>query len=171
MLDSSQFYSRFIKSTQNGANTVLLTRVGSLIRSLIVIARDSENKRSDKAFPNPATLEWDSRRMRTDTQRMLQEHLAASVPELKTRDTGVFAYLLDRSTKNTVGDDTPNLWYPTVQSTRLEIEGNTEAAGTWEIITNDVAPVAVAPQERYMEKSRTGFHPETAGAGQIGGRG
>lgn len=171
MLDSSQFYSRFLKDTQNGMNTVLMTRVGSLIRNLIFIARNEEGKRSDKVFPNPCTLEWDSRRMRTDTQIMLQELLAASIPELKTRDTGVFAYLLDRSTKNTVGDDSPTLWYPTVQSTRLEVEGNTEEAGTWEIITNDVAPVAVTPQERYVEKSATGFHPETLGAGQVGPRG
>jgi hypothetical protein len=102
---------------------------------------------------------------------MLIEHLAASVPDLKTRDTGVFAYLLDRSLKNTVGDDSPNLWYPTVQSTRLEIRGNTEEAGSWQIITNDVAPVSVLPQERYMQESATGFHPESSGAGQVGPRG
>lgn len=170
MLDSSQFYSRFIKDTQNGANTVLLTRVGSLIRTLVVIARDEEGNRSDKAFPNPCTLEWDARRMRTDTQVILQEHLAASVPELKTRDTGVFAYLLDRSTKNTVGDDSPTLWYSTAQSTRLELEGTTEEGGTWEIITNDVAPVSITPRERYTEVGATGSL-QNPGFAQAGARG
>lgn len=171
MLDSAQYYSHFNKNTSKGSNTVLLVRVGSLIRNLIVIARDEEGARKNGVFPNPAQLEWDSRMIREDSQNMLVEMLAASIPELKTRDTGVFAYLLDRSTKNTVGDDSPMLWYPTVQSTRLEIRGSTEEAGTLQIITNDVAPVAVQPAERFTEESRTGFHPETGtGAGQPGPR-
>lgn len=164
MLDSAQYYSYYKTNVQSGQNTKLLVRVGSLIRNLIVIARNESGIRKDAVWPNPAQLEWDSRGMREDSQMMLIEHLAASVPELKTRDAGVFAYLLDRSLKNTVGDDSPNLWYPTVQSTRLEIRGSNEEAGTWQIITNDVAPVAVLPAERYMQESATGFHPEVAGS-------
>lgn len=170
MLDSAQYYSAFNKEVPSGAMNALFVRVGSLIRNVVVIARTSAGVRSDKVFPNPAILEWDSRKIREDSQVMMQEMLAASVPELKTRDTGVFAYLLDRSTKNTVGDDSPALWYPTVQSTRLEIKGNNEEAGTLQIITNDVAPVAVQPQERYQEESRTGFTPEL-GAAPAGARG
>ena len=170
MLDSAQYHSFFKKNVGAGAQTTLLVRVGSLIRNLIIIARDEEGARSDGVFPNPAQLEWDSRGIREDSQIMLQELLSASVPELKARDAGVFAYPLDRSTKNTVGDDSPMLWYPTVQSTRLEIRGSAEEAGSLQIITNDVAPVAVQPSERYQEESRTGFHPESSGAGQVGPR-
>lgn len=171
MLDSAQYYSNFIKNTQNGANTVLLVRVGSLIRTLVIIARNEAGERKDAVFPDPCRLEWDARKIREDSQVMLQEMLAASIPELKSRDAGVFAYLFDRSTKNTVGDDSPALWIPTVQSTRLEIAGNSSEAGTLQIITNDVAPVAVTPQERYQAESRTGFQPEMGGAGQAGPRG
>lgn len=171
MLDSAQYHSFFQKNTQKGANTVLLVRVGSLIRNLIVIARDEEGARDDEVMPDPCILEWDSRKIREDSQIMLQELLAASVPELAVRDAGVFAYPLDRSTKNTVGDDTPTLWFPTVQSTRLEIKGNSGKAGSLQLITNDVAPVAVQPSERYTEESRTGFHPTPEGAGQAGPRG
>lgn len=170
MLDSAQYHSFFSKEVQNGNNTVLLVRVGSLIRWLGFICRKANGERSDKVMFNPCTLEWDARNLREDTQLMLQEHLAASVPELKTRDTGVFAYLLDRSTKNTVGDDSPMLWYPTVQSTRLEIRGTNEEAGTIQILTNDVAPVAYQPTERYMAESRSGFHPESGGGGQAATR-
>lgn len=170
MLDSAQYYSYYKTNVQSGQNTKLLVRVGSLIRNLVVIARNESGERKDKVFSNPGQLEWDSRQMREDSQIMLVEHLAASVPELKIRDVGVFAYLLDRSLKNTVGDDSPNLWYPTVQSTRLELRGSNEEAGTWQIITNDVAPVSVLPSERYMQESATGFHPETAGA-SAGARG
>lgn len=169
MLDSAQYYSYFLKDTQKANNTVLMVRVGSLIRNLIIIARNEAGERKDAVFPDPATLEWDSRQIREDSQMKLIESLAAAIPELKTRDTGVFAYLFDTIAKNTVGDDSPTLWYPTVQSTRLEIAGNTEEAGSWQIITNDVAPVAVQPVERYEQESRTGFHPEM-GAGQVGPR-
>ena len=164
MLDSAQYHSAFVKDVPSGAMNAQFVRVGSLIRNVIVIARDSEGVRSDGVFPTQAILEWDARKIREDTQVMLQEYLAASVPELKSRDAGVFAYLLDRSTKNTVGDDSPALWLPTAQSTRMEIKGNNEEAGTLQIITNDVAPVAVQPNERYQEESRTGFQPEMGAA-------
>lgn len=164
MLDSAQYYSAFNKEVPSGAMNAQFVRVGSLIRNVIIIARNASGVRKDKVFPNPAILEWDARKIREDSQTMLEELLAGSVPELKTRDAGVFAYLLDRSTKNTVGDDSPALWLPTAQSTRMEIKGNNEEAGTLQIITNDVAPVAVQPQERYQEESRTGFQPEMGAA-------
>jgi len=164
MLDSAQYHSAFVKEVPNGAMNAQFVRVGSLIRNVIVIARNGSGVRSNKVFPAPAILEWDARKIREDSQVMLEEYMAASVPELKSRDAGVFAYLLDRSTKNTVGDDSPALWLPTAQSTRMEIKGNNEEAGTLQIITNDVAPVAVQPKERYQEESRTGFQPEMGGA-------
>lgn len=160
MLDSAQYHSAFIKDVPKGAMNAQFVRVGSLIRNVFVIARTAAGVRSDKVFPAPALLEWDARKIREDSQNMQVEMLSASTPELKSRDTGVFAYLLDRSTKNTVGDDSPALWLPTAQSTRMEIKGNNEEAGTLQIITNDVAPVAVQPNERYQEESRTGFQPE-----------
>jgi hypothetical protein len=168
MLGSAQFHSYYMRDVAEGANTVLLVRVGSLIRNLIVIARDESGARSDAVFPDPVSLEWDARGMREDTQAMNQELVAASIPELTARDTGVFAYPLDRSTKNTVGDDSPALWYPTSQATRLELRGTNEEGGTLQIITNDVAPVAVQPAERYSEGSRTG-KVQRPGVGATGG--
>ena len=164
MLDSAQYHSAFVKDVPAGAMNAQFVRVGSLIRNVFIICRNEAGVRSNKVMPSPAILEWDARKIREDTQVMLEEYLAASVPELKSRDTGVFAYLLDRSTKNTVGDDSPALWLPTAQSTRMEIKGNNEEAGTLQIITNDVAPVAVQPNERYQEESRTGFQPELGAA-------
>ena len=170
MLDTAQYHSYYLKEVPLGNSTVLLVRVGSLIRNLIFIARNAAGERKDAVFPELTALEWDSRGIREDTQLMLLELMQASIPELKQRDEGVFCYPLDRSTKNTVGDDAPTLWYPTVQSTRLEIRGTNTLAGTLQIITNDVAPVAVNPQERYSEGG-TGFTPEVGtGAGQVGTR-
>lgn len=171
LLDSAQYHSHYVRDTSAGNNTVLLTEVGDLIRFVAVICRDAEGKRSDAVFADPVELKWDGRVMHNMTRMMQEAHIASSVPQLKTRDTGVFAFLFNLGSHGTVGDDSPTLWYPTVQSTRLEIAGTTEAAGTWDIITNTVAPVAVAPAERYEVPSRTGLHPEIVGAGQVGGKG
>src|SRR5439155_2739070 len=76
-----------------------------------------------------------------------------------SRDTGVFAIALSNVDHGLVGDDDPTLWLPTVQSTRLELTGNSATAGNIQVITGDVAPVEVVPQERFVETSDTGFHP------------
>jgi len=72
---------------------------------------------------------------------------------------GVFPYQFSHDVLGHAGDGTPELWLPTVQSSRLELQG-TFAAGDLEILTNDVAPVEIQPEERYQEFSETGFTPE-----------
>ena len=57
------------------------------------------------------------------------------------------------------GDEEPNLWLPTVQASRVELQGVFAAAGSLQILTNDVAPATVDPSERYVESATTGFHP------------
>jgi hypothetical protein len=75
------------------------------------------------------------------------------------RDTGVFPYTMDHSMANRVGDDSPVLWYPTVQATRMEIDGTSAVAGNLEILLNDIAPQNSDQARRYIETSGTGFHP------------
>jgi hypothetical protein len=159
MLGTSMYHSHFLKDVQAGDNTILLPKVGNLLRWVGIIARDDRGDRDDTVFFDPADLQWDARSMRREPQQLLTDRLAGSIPELAARDAGVFAYLMDNSTKNTVGDDAPTLWYPTVQSSRLQFSGQAATAGTLEIITCDIAPVEVAPSERYVETSQTGFRP------------
>ena len=61
---------------------------------------------------------------------------------------------------NLAGDDTPALWWATVQASRIELDGVAEAAGNVQILTNDIAPGEVNPAERYVETSATGFQPQ-----------
>jgi hypothetical protein len=77
------------------------------------------------------------------------------------RDVGVHAYLYNNSTIGRAGDEDPNLWLPTTQSTRLEIAGTNAAAGGFQVVTCDIAPAEVRPDERFVENSATGFHPLT----------
>lgn len=169
LLDSAQYHSHYLRNTSKGANTVLLTEVGDLIRYILIIARTEAGARSNKVFADPVELKWDNNVMHNMTRMMQEAHISRAVPQLKERDTGVFAFLMDLGAHGAVGDDSPTLWYPTMQSTRLEIVGNTEEAGSWDIITNDVAPVAVNPAERYEVPNRSSFQPEVVG-GQVGTR-
>jgi hypothetical protein len=170
LLDSAQYHSHYVRDTQKGANTVLLTEVGDLIRFVLIIARTGAGARSDAVMADPIEMKWDGNVMHTFTRMMQEEHLAACVPQLKERDKGVFAFLFNIGVHGTVGDDSPTLYYPTMQSTRLELIGNTAEAGSWDIVSDVVAPVAVSAAERYQVPNRSSFQPEAVGGGQVGTR-
>ena len=170
-LGTAQFWSVRNVPVSIGNNTLLLTRVGNLIRNVVFIARNATQvagigTRDNGCFPDPAQIQWDARIILNDTQfyrnavaaeRLAPLFLTASLNAL---DTGVFVYSFDHSIDNKAGDDAPTLWLPTVQSTRLEVDGTATVAGTLDMITNDIALGEVTPSERYVETSRTGFHPE-----------
>lgn len=155
---TTQYWSQFVKSTGVGANTTQLPRVGNLIRNVLIIARTTAagTPRSDTVFPDPPTLAWDARSLRNDTQTYIIERMRSKLPDLTARDAGVFAYVFGDSDHGSIGDDDPTLWLPTVQSTRLELTGSSAAAGTLQVITNDIAPVEVIPAERFVETSASG---------------
>lgn len=163
---TTQYWSFFQRDVSLGSNTVMLPRVGNLLRAIIVIARTSAGARQDNVFADPAELVWDARSLRRDSQNYIIQRMAESVPDLTARDTGVFAYLFNNSDHGQVGDDSPQFWLQTVQSTRMEIDGSSGAAGRWTVLTNDIAPAEVVPAERFVETSDTGFHPQIGVAGQ-----
>lgn len=157
---TSQYTSGNSRDVFVGENNVLLVRVGNLIRYLLVIARDNTGARSDGCFPDPLRFQWDARYLRNIPQAYITSVLMREkIPDLVARDTGVFLLPNNTSNRNTLGDDDPTLWYPTVQASRMQLDGNVATAGTMKIITNDVAPVEVAPEERFVETSRTGYTP------------
>jgi len=97
--------------------------------------------------------------MNMDTQNY-RNQLWFERSNLSARPTGVFVWNFDHSVDNIAGDDTPALWWATVQASRLELVGVAEVAGNVQIMTNDIAPGEVTPTERYVETSATGFHPQ-----------
>jgi hypothetical protein len=141
-----------------GNNYTQITRVGNLIRNLVFIARTTANVGSDTVFPNPAILSWDARQLINETQNYRSQLTFERLLGF-TRDAGVFAYAFDHFPGNHCGDDDPTGWLPTVQATRLELDGTSAAAGSMEILVNDVAPVALDQQRRYVETAGSGFHP------------
>jgi hypothetical protein len=157
---TTQFWSSFTKGgIAAGNQNVLLPRVGNLIRALVFICRDATGARVDTVMPDPIQIAWDARLLNVESQNYRTQRMMEAIAATAARDTGVFAYSFANSLAGHDGDDDPNLWLPTVQSTRLELDGVNAAAGTIQVITNDIAPAEVRPDERYVENSTTGFHP------------
>lgn len=157
---TTQFWTSFNRSgLAAGQLNLLFPRVGNMIRNLLFICRDATGARVDTVFPDPFILMWDSRMLTNESQRYriikMMEHLQTSI----ARDTGVFFLPFDTLMLGHAGDEEPNLWVPTMQSSRLELQGTTAVAGSIQLVTNDIAPVEVRPESRYVEQSRTGFQP------------
>lgn len=161
---TTQYWSAQVKATAAGATTLRVERVGNLIRSLIFVARDGTGARVTANYPDPAVINWDARQLINEPRSLRRKYAAerallAQASGVQDCPAGVFPYVFSHDVLGKSGDGSPELWLPTVQSSRLELTG-TFGAGTVEIITNDVAPVEVQPEERYVEASETGFTPE-----------
>jgi hypothetical protein len=81
-----------------------------------------------------------------------------------TVDTGVMVFYFNNSVLGKVGDESSDLWVPTLQSTRLELVGQAATAGNLTVLTNDIAQVETDQSQRYVMESQTGNleHPDLA---------
>jgi hypothetical protein len=161
-----QYWSSRNVAVAVGDNKAAISRVGNVLRNIVVIARNASGVRVDTVFPDPAILNWDARQMFNDSQAYRINALAEKINGWQLgatgatgRPVGVFAYPLDHSVLNRAGDDKPTLWYPTVQATRLEVAGSSAVAGSLQLMVNDIAPAEINPAERYELTSATGFQP------------
>lgn len=156
---TTQFWTGFTKAVAAGQNNTLFSRVGNAVRGWIIIARNASQVRADNVFPDPFLLQWDARNLTGETQnlRIFKQEDACQAPS--TRDAGVFTFMYNNLFLGHAGDEEPNLWLPTVQASRIELQGVSGASGTLTILTNDIAPATVDPAERYVETATTGFHP------------
>lgn len=157
---TTQFWSSTLRDVPAGQINLPLPRVGNVIRNLAFIVRNAAGARQNNVFPDPFTLSWDARNKTSETQFYRRARQSESLQAPGSVPTGVFALPFNDLVLGHAGDEEPNLWLPTVQSTRLELTGVIGAAGTIQVLTNDVAPVEVNPAERYVENSATGFTPQ-----------
>lgn len=156
---TTQFWTSFSKGVVVGQNNILFSRMGNLIRNWVIIARNGTGARDDTVFPDPFLLQWDARNLTSETRRARIKLATEGIQAPHTRDTGVFAFPFNSLFIGHSGDEEPNLWLPTVQASRVELQGTVATAGTLQLCTNDVAAVEVDPAMRYVEASATGFHP------------
>lgn len=153
---TGQFWSSRRPDVVAGGITVPVNRVGNLIRNLVFITRDGTGARVDTVMPDPVIVSWDRRQQFQFSQRLWQQLMFEKLVDV-TRDTGVWILSMSHSDNNRSGDDSPSLWWPTVQATDLNIQGTSAVTGTMQIITNDIQPVEIVPAERYTENSDTTY--------------
>jgi hypothetical protein len=159
---TAQYFTQQMNlSIPKGASQQKVTRVGSLIRTLAFVCRES-GVRSEKPFPDPFTFNWDSRDLQIASKRLLRKLMREFTEQLSTRDVGVYVFGFSYGEHRHFGENEINSWLPTVSATRLEIVGTTEEAGTQDIVVNDVSVAETNPQTRAVEQSATGYHPPVA---------
>lgn len=144
---TTQFWTRAQFNLNSGAQTVRLTRVGNVIRSLIFVFRTTAPARSTTNFPDPMQLQLEGRIVENIGRDLIRfidwEQSVSSNGEADTTTpypTGVVAYNLDTDLNGRSGNEMRDLWLPTSQATRLELVGSFGAAGVLTVITNDIAP-------------------------------
>ena len=159
MLGTGQYWSTRTQAVVLGANTVALTRVGNLIRTLIFVSRTAAGVRSDTVFPEPYRFDWDGMTIENASQFYKIASNSEKVNGIAfVRPAGVFVIPFNHSGPHQAnGGDSPSLWLPTTQSSRLELSGTFAAAGTVQVLTNEVAPVEQDQAERYQEHSGSGW--------------
>jgi hypothetical protein len=139
-----QYWSSQTFQVSAGSNTLILSRVGNIIRNHILVFRDASGSRAnaDSTSVTPTTLEldWDAGQrfiLNVATLRTIAAEInnfdnpAGVVPLQYTDDPNGIAI-------NEYGDG----WIPTVGSTKLQFRFTSSAAGTLQVITNDIVPGA-----------------------------
>lgn len=171
MHGSTQQWSYYTKVITAGNNVIQFPRVGNTLRTIVLIARDNTGARNDQVLPGISgnfSLNLDGRVL-TAESIALRKVLCGAMTEngsLAGQDAGCLAFYFNNSILGKVGDESSDLWVPTLQSSRLELVGTANTAGTLEILTNDIAEVETDQAQRYVMESATGNleHPDLAAA-------
>jgi hypothetical protein len=160
---TAQFWTLTTRTLNAGDNIIQLSRMGNLIRSLIFVVRTAGGARQGPAFtnmPDPIDLRWDARQVTNEAFQYRRTVMSErSIPGTINVEDGVVVYDFSHDLDGHIGFDEPTLWLATVQATRFEIHASNFAVGQLQILTNDVAPVEVNPNDRFVDTSQTGFHP------------
>jgi hypothetical protein len=163
---STQQWSYYTKTITTGNNVVQFPRVGNTIRTIVIIARNSSGVRDDTVLPNTGqfSLNVDGRVLTSENLALRKSLMSKMMENGSVVDTGVLVFYFNNSILGKVGDESSDLWLPTLQSTRLELVGTVGngSGGTWEILTNDIAQVETDQSQRYVMDSSTGNleHPD-----------
>lgn len=140
-----------------GDNTLRSTRVGNYWRLIAWIARNSSGVRANNVFPDPLSWTWDGTTIRKMSQNYMRQEVYEKLRGAVTLPTGVFALLFNTANESaSVGNEDPDLWLPTSGTSRIEIQGTAAAAGSWQELINDVAPIEEDVALRAQTPNATG---------------
>lgn len=147
---TTQYYSKSTATGLNGAQTVRMSRVGNLIRSLIYVCRQASGgtrAQGEANFPDQTSWFYDTRLLHNYQKDVLNDvmvrrtgYTAGVGDAANGKDNGVFVYDFAHDFDGKIGHETGDGYLPTVQSTRLELQGSFSDTNNLDIVTNDVAP-------------------------------
>lgn len=157
-MNTTQFWSAQILTVSAGMQTLRFTRVGNYIRNLIMIYRRAAGTRvnGQADFPDPLFMYLDARPFDIVSKTLFTEQMyrrsgfggrapggvltsALAADTAGGQDSGVFVYDFTHEFDQSIGQETRDLWLPTLGSTRLEVQGTFANGGTLTVLTNDVA--------------------------------
>jgi hypothetical protein len=147
-IGTTSYWSKTTIPVSNGYNTLRLPRMGSLLRNLIFVFRDTAGgtrSAGDGAFPDTPSLYWDTRLLKTYQKDLWRHEIyrktgyAAALEAANGLDNGVFVEDYCHDFDGRIGGELRDQYIGTTQSTRYELTGTFTAAGTITVITNDVA--------------------------------
>ncbi|GGZ64894.1 hypothetical protein GCM10010387_67470 [Streptomyces inusitatus] len=146
-IGTTAYWSKTTLPVSAGFNTLRLPRMGSLLRELIFVYRNSSGSRSagDTAFPDTPSLYWDTRLLKTYQKELWKHELfrktgfSAAAEAANGLDLGVYVEDYAHDFDGKIGGELRDQYLGTTQSTRYELTGTFSSAGTLTVITNDVA--------------------------------
>lgn len=160
LLGTGHYISTSSQSQNVGDNTITFTRLGNYIRNFILVGRDATGARVSGVLPDPLQFNWDGNQIHKASIRYFQNLFTERLNGTFTVPAGVvvipFGY---GGAVGRLGNEDPNLWLATSESSRLEVTGVATVAGTVQRITMEVAPVETNQAERYAVPNNTGATP------------
>jgi hypothetical protein len=163
LLGTGQYLSTATGTQNVGDNTITFTRLGNYVRNFILIGRNSSAARAAGVLPDPLQFNWDGNQIHKASIRYFTNLLFEKLGGTITAPVGVvvipFGY---GGVVGRMGNEDPNLWLATSESSRLEVTGVATVAGTVQRVTVEVAPVETNQAERYAVPNNTGATPANA---------
>jgi hypothetical protein len=151
IVGTTQYWTRqSIPVNAGQSNGQTFGRVGNIVRGWVFIYRNAAGARQSAAsgnWPNPAIIYRDGYNYDViDQSNWLMEiayryGLQNGAPDTAGGpDSGVWPYMFCFDLDGRPGNELRGQWWPTLQSSRIELDGSYGVAGTLEVMTNDVAP-------------------------------
>jgi len=152
-VNTTQYWTATQYQVNAGQNSIRLTRVGNYIRMLGFVFRTTTGRVTASTggeynMPDPIYLYWDTRPLdvfyldqwrATMCERYGYGSNGKALEAAGGLDKGVYFYDFAHEFSGKVGMENRDLWLPTLQSTRLELQGSFGSAGTLTVLTNDVS--------------------------------
>lgn len=137
---TTQFWTVSTHNVNAGRQVVPIKRVGNFIRTLMLVHRTAAGVRDEAMIPDDFDITLDGRSIIQDKPRVI-ERLETFEAYGYDRPDGVQVFTFGDDQDGTAGHESRHLWLPTLESSRLEVVGSWDGAGTVEILVNDVKVV------------------------------